>query len=176
MSWKKASKIRLTEKQKQILREKAAGTHTPLHLKTRAQIILMAAEELTNKNIGETMDITDKTVKKWRDRYSRQYEELQRIELEKPHKLRNTIEKILSDAQRPGGPATFKDEQVAAIMAMACEDPEKFDLAISHWTPRLLRIEVIKLGIVDDISERQIGRFLKRKRFTAPSEPMLVEP
>ena len=89
-------------------------------------------------------------------------EELKRIELETPHKLRSAIEKILSDAQRPGGPPKFKDEQVAAIIAMACEDPSNFDLPFSHWTPELLQIEVIKRGIVESISVRQIGRFLKR--------------
>jgi transposase len=72
------------------------------------------------------------------------------------------IKAVLSDEQRPGGPPKYTDEQVAAIVALACEDPSKRGLPFSHWTPGLLQREAIKLGITDNISVRQVGRFLKR--------------
>jgi putative transposase len=122
------------------------------------------------------MDIDPKTVKLWRDRYSAKYEELKRVEAETPHKIRSAILETLSDAPRAGGPPKFKDGQVAAIIAMACEEPSKFGLPFSNWTPELLQIEAVKLGIVESISIRQIGRFLKRKRFTAAPGPVLAEP
>jgi len=103
-------------------------------------------------------------------------EELCQIETETPHKLRRTIEKTLSDEQRPGGPSTYSDEQVAAIIAVSCEDPSKFGLPFSHWTPSLLQSEVIKMGIVDNISVRHVGRLLKRTGFTASPKSMLAEP
>jgi putative transposase len=162
MSWKTASNITLSKKQKRILTEYAVGTHTPLHLKTRSRIVLHAADGWSNNAIEKHMSIDAKTVKLWRDRYSRQYEELRRVETETPHKTRSTVKKLLSDEQRPGRTATFSDEQVAAIIAMACEAPERFGVPCSHWTPGLLRIEVIKRGIVSSISVRHIGRFLKR--------------
>ena len=158
-----ASKIELSKKQERILNIIANGTHTPMHLKMRAQIILLASKGRSNNAVEREMNIDPQTVKLWRDRYSNQYEELWRTEAETPHKLKKTIKKILSDAQRPGAPAKFTDEQVAAIIAMACEDPAKFNLQFSHWTPELLRIEVIKIGIVSDISVRQVGRFLKER-------------
>ena len=167
MPWKKPSQINLSEKQKRILTENAVGTHTQLHIKMRSQLILNAADGWSNNEIEKKMGIDPKTVKLWRDRYSVQYEELNRIEKETPNKMRKAIEQILSDAPRPGGPPTFKDEQVATIIAMACEDPLKLGLPFSHWTPELLQIEVIKHGIVESISVRQIGRFLKRKRAAA---------
>ena len=176
MPWQTPSVINLSEKQKRILTENAVGTHMPLHIKTRSQIILKAAEGWNNNTIEENMDIDPKTVKLWRDRYSAQYEELKRIETETPHKIRSAIEKVLSDAPRPGGPPKFTDEQVAAIIAMACEEPSKFGLPFSHWTPEILQIEVIKLGIVESISVRQIGRFFKRKGFTAKPGAILAEP
>ena len=46
---------------------------------------------------------------------------------------------------------------------MACEDPSKYELPFSHWTPQILQIEVIKANIVDNISIRQIARFLKER-------------
>ncbi len=167
MPWKTATKVELSEKQEQILKEYAAGTHTPLHLKKRAQIVLKAAEGRTNNSIEKDLGLAAKAVKLWRDRYGARHEELKRTEAETPRKMRCVIEEILSDSQRPGCPCTFTEGQVAAILAMACEDPEKRGLPFSHWTPGLLQMEVIKLGIVESISVRQVGRFLKRKRLTA---------
>jgi DNA-binding NarL/FixJ family response regulator len=167
MPWPTPSQITLSTRQKQILTEMSVGTHTPLHFKIRAQIILHADAGWGNNRIEANMHIGPKTVKRWRDRYSSMQEELRQVETEAPHKLRKTIKKTLSDEQRPGGPPTYTDEQVAAIIAMACEDPAKFNLPFSHWTPSLLQAEVIKLGIAEGISVRQIGRFLKRTELTA---------
>jgi putative transposase len=175
MPWKTPTPITLSKKQHQILKENAVGTHTPLHIKTRSQIILHASKGWSNNAIEENMGIDPKTVNKWRDRYSVQYEELKRIETETPHKIRSTIMKVLSDAPRTGGPPKFKDEQVAAIIAISCEDPSKYGLPFSHWNSGSLKNEVEKLGIVESISVRQVGRFLKRKRFTTSPESVLAE-
>jgi putative transposase len=166
MPWKNATKVELSKKQEQILKEYAAGTHTPMHLKTRAQIVLKAAKGWSNNSIERGMGLDAKVVKQWRDRYGAQYEELKHAEAETPRKIRSLLESILSDKQRPGCPSTLQDSQVAAIPALACEDPAKHWLPFSHWTPGLLQIEVIKVGIVASISVRQIGRFLKRERLT----------
>ena len=121
------------------------------------------------------MCIDHKTVRKWRNRYSDSFEELKKTETETPYKLRSEIQKVLSDTQRKGAPPKFKDEQVAAIIALSCECPSRFNLSFSNWTPELLQIEAIKLGIVESISVRQIRRFLKRKRFKSSPEPVLAE-
>jgi hypothetical protein len=113
------------------------------------------------------MEIDSKTIRLWRNRYSSEKEELNKTEAESPQRMRSKITEILSDAPRPGGPCTFADEQVAAIIALSLEDPASLGLPFSHWSPGLLRIEAIKIGIVEEISERQVGRFLKRQRFTA---------
>jgi len=159
MPWKSATKIELSEKEERILKEYAAGKHTPLHLKTRSQIILRASEGKSNNAIEREMELNSETVKIWRDRYGAQKEELRQTEASNPHKMRRLIEEILSDAPRAGTPPKFTDEQVAAIIALACEDPMKLCLAFSHWSPKLLQIEAIKLGIVENISVRQVGRF-----------------
>jgi len=162
MPWRSASKIELSEKEEKILKENAVGTHTPLHIKTRSQIILMASEGKSNNAIEKELEVHAKTVKLWRDKYSEQCEELRRIEKESPQKVRRTIAKILSDEARPGGPCTFTDEQVAVIIALSLEDPAKLGLPFSNWTPTLLQIEAAQRGIVESISVRQVGRFLKR--------------
>jgi len=172
----KAMEIILSDNQKRILAEFARSTHQPLHLKIRSEIILRAYEGSSNNAIEREMGLDKDQVKRWRDRYGNNQEKISLVEKDVPHKLRSTIIETLSDAQRSGGPATFQDEQVATIIAMACESPEKFGLPVSHWTPGLLQRKVIELGVVESISIRQVGRFLKRERFTASSKPLLVKP
>ena len=71
------------------------------------------------------------------------------------------IEDALGDAPRPGGPATFSPQQIVGIVAVACEPPEKSGRPGSHWTHAELADEVKKRRIVQDISPRSVGRFLK---------------
>jgi len=158
----KATEIKLSANERRIIEEFARSTHQPKHLKIRSGIVLRASEGSSNNAIERDMQLDPAQVRRWRERYSRAQEMIIRIEKETPHKLRSTIIKTLSDAPRRGAPAKFRDEQVAAIIAMACESPEKFGLPVSHWTPSLLRKKAIELKIVNQISERQVGRFLKR--------------
>jgi hypothetical protein len=60
-------------------------------------------------------------------------------------------------------------------MALACEDPKASSLPISHWTPTELAKEAIRRGIVESISPRSVGRFLKGGRSPAPSQPLLAQ-
>src|SRR5207249_986229 len=55
------------------------------------------------------------------------------------------------------------------IVAVACEAPTDSGRPVSHWTPREVAEEVRKRGIVETISTRSVGRFLKSGRFTAAS-------
>jgi transposase len=163
MARQEASAIVLSARTEKILRENASSRTIGENLRSRSEIVILASEGKSNTSIAKEMEITKKKVIRWRDRYSAATEGLMQIELEKPHKLRSEIEKVLSDEPRPGAPVTYQGEQVALILLVACESPEKYDLPFSHWTPGTLRKQVIELGIVDDISERQVGRFLKMK-------------
>jgi transposase len=53
-------------------------------------------------------------------------------------------------------------EQIVQIVAISCEDPQLSGVPISHWTPKEVAAAAIQRGIVTRISERQVGRFLKR--------------
>ena len=163
---KRAREIKLSEKQEEILREYAKSRTEGENLRSRSEIVVLAKEGKSNNEIERLMGITGKKVTHWRNKYNEKQEEINRTEEESPQKLRRKIEEVMKDERRAGVPAKYKDEQVAAIIALACEDPAKKGLPFSHWSPRLLRIEAVKLGIVEDISVRQVGRFLKRERFT----------
>lgn len=60
-------------------------------------------------------------------------------------------------------------------MALAYEPPVDSERPISHWTLREVAAETIKHRIVETISERHIGRFLKSGRPQTPSESLLAQ-
>ena len=175
MAQNTASRIEVSERERKILEEYSRSTHQPLHLKIRAEIILQASRGLSNNAIERNLRLSPRRIKTWRDRYSDSREKIAKIEEEEPNKLRSAIIKALSDEQRPGAPATFRDEQVAAILALACEDPASLGLPFSHWSSVSLRKEAIKLGVVESISSRQVSRFLKGRGFKAAQSSVLAE-
>jgi putative transposase len=58
---------------------------------------------------------------------------------------------------------------------VGCEDPADSGRPVSHWTPREVAEEVRKRGIVETISTRSVGRFLKSGGFAAPSGRVLAQ-
>ena len=112
----------------------------------------------------------------WRGRWADAAERLAEIESEKDDKeLRSAIRKVLDDSPRSGCPTTFTPEQICQIMALACEATEDSDRPICEWTNRELADEVIKRGIVESISVRSVGRFLKSGAVTASQVKVLAQ-
>jgi transposase len=165
---KEAVKIELTERQREILEKMVRGTHTPLHLIERAKIILLSAEGISNIEIARRYDLDRHTVKKWRNRWTKETTEINQIEKERPYDLKMKIQSCLSDERRSGRPYTFTAEQVAQIIALSLQSPESRGLPFSHWTSELLARQAIEEGIVESISPRTILRFFKRSRLKAP--------
>jgi putative transposase len=95
--------------------------------------------------------------------------------VEKPPTLREAIAEVLGDLPRPGCGGKFTAEQIAQILAVACEPPERSGRPVTHWTPRELADEVIKRGIVPAISVRHVGRFLKDGGSSAAQESVLAQ-
>ncbi len=113
----------------------------------------------------------------WRQRWLEAEEQLASAEVKavSDKQLRKIIENILSDAPRPGTPKFFRVEQVVQIVALACEDPKKSQRPVSHWTPTELAQEAEKRAIVEKISPRSVGRFLKGSYPTTSSSSLLVK-
>jgi putative transposase len=115
-------------------------------------------------------------VRTWRRRWLEAAPVLEAVEAEGDGKaLAELVEKILTDEPRSGTPATFAAEQIVQIVALACEDPSASGRPVSRWTPSELAEEAIKRGIVENISPRSVGRFLKSGGSEAPSEPLLAQ-
>ena len=77
--------------------------------------------------------------------------------------LQQRILQVLSDGARIGAPAKFSAEQIAGLIALACELPADSDLPVSHWTPPELAREAVRRGLVESISARQVDRFLAQR-------------
>lgn len=90
--------------------------------------------------------------------------------------LMKLIETVLADKVRPGTPARFSLEQMVEILAIACEKPDDSGYPLSHWTLQALRAEAIKRRIIEQISVRHIGRFLKRSGSATTSSALLAQP
>ena len=174
MPIKQAPEIVLSEKQRAILEKMSKGTHTPWHWIQRSTILLMAASGISNKAIARETGWNRNTVKLWRIRFAASATELNDIEKNKLHTLKAKIESVLSDEPRSGAPSKFTDEQVAQILALACQSPEELGLPFSHWTPGALARVAVSRGIVPSISTRQVGRFLKRYGSKASPMPVLA--
>jgi putative transposase len=168
-----AAKVVITERQQMVLQTMAFSRSCPQGLAHRAEIILLAFEGLKNEEIAQKLNCERHGVGTWRRRWQRAFDKLTVIEcLEKPPALREAIAEVLGDLPRAGCGGTFTAEQIAQIIAVACEPPEKSGRPVTHWTPRELTDEVIKRGIATSISVRHVGRFLKDSGTSA--SPMSV--
>jgi transposase len=132
----------------------------------RARIILAAAEGKSNCQIARELGVSRQMVRLWRERWL----QLQPIALSEL-----SVEERLEDLPRPGAPARITAAQRCQIEALACEKPEASERPISHWTGREIADEIIKRGIVTQISARHAGRLLKRSGSQTAFDPLLAD-
>jgi putative transposase len=158
----KAAKVVITERQQDILQQMVRSRSCPQGLAQRAQIILLAFERWRNGPIAAHLGCERHAVGIGRRRWADAFDTLVRIEcLEGRSALETAVEDVLSDNPRSGCPGTFAPDQIARIIAVACEPPENSGRPVTHWTPTELAEEVVARGIVPAISARHGGRFLK---------------
>ena len=153
--------VPLSEAERQELLNLIRAHKTPQHYSFRAHIILLLADGHNAPEVARRLDTSRRTVRLWRRHW-----------LARPN---GSVAERLQDAPRPGAPATFSAEQWCQIIAVACEPPEASQRPISHWTPRELADEARKRGIVERISERHVGRFLKSRRSQTASQSLLAQ-
>ena len=145
--------LNLTEAEQTEL-EKLVKRHTVgQQIALRARIVLAAGEGKSNCQIATELPVSRQMVRLWRERWL----PLQPIPL-----AELSAEARLEDLPRPGAPARITTAQRCQIEALACEKPDDSDRPISHWTGREIADEIIKRGIIEQISARQAGRLLKR--------------
>lgn len=158
----KPIKVPLSEAEREKLQALVRAHQTGQQMALRARIILLLGEGLGVMEVAHRLATTPPTVRLWRAHWFA--------------RLEATVSERLQDDPRPGAPLTFTAEQFCQLIALACEPPTLSQRPLSHWTPRELADEAIKRKIVDSISPRHVGRFLKSGRVEAASESLLAQP
>jgi len=157
-----AAKVRVSEKQLAVLQELSRSRTVAKGIVQRALILVLGFQGLKNEQIAVEVGLIRRQVGLWRQRWRDAWEALCAWECTEPHRLREAILEVLADAPRPGSPGKVTAEQVAQIVAVACESPKLSGRPITRWTHRELRDEVVKRAIVASISVAQVGRYLQQ--------------
>ena len=136
--------------QRKVLEQLVRTHSTPQQLALRARIIVDATEGVGVRESARELGTWPKTVRYWRKRWRAADD-------------KRSVAERLADAPRSGAPATFTPEQICALVAMTCEKPSESERPISHWSQREIADEAMRRGVIPRISQRSVGRFLKKR-------------
>ena len=144
-----AAPVTVLPEQRETLEQLVRAHSTPQQIALRARIILQAADGVGVRPSARELGTWPKTVRYWRSRW-------------REAAAGQPVPERLADAPRPGAPATFTAEQICALIAMTCEKPSECERPISHWSQREIADEAMRRGLMPKISQRSVGRFLKK--------------
>ncbi len=147
----KPAELTLSKQERTDLEAFVRRHRPPQQLAKRGRMILAAAEGKRNAEIARELGVSVDTVRSWRMRW---------IGLQAGPLSELSVVERLTDVPRPGRPSEITAEQTCQIVALACEQPK--ERPISQWTGREIADEVIRRGIVQEISPRHAARVLKR--------------
>lgn len=158
---------------REVLENLSRRHHTPQKLAERARLVLEFASGGTNPEVARRTGMHPTSVRTWRRRWHESQARLLELESD-PKALATAVVAVLEDQPRPGAPPRFAPEQVAAIVALACEPPERSGIPASQWSCVLLAEEAVRRGIVASIAPQSVWRFLKSGRPQASQGPALA--
>jgi putative transposase len=147
----KPDPVTLSDAERSELEELVRRHSTPQQQALRGRIILAAAQGNNTSQIARELGVCVETVRSWRRRWLG----LQAVSLQDL-----PVSERLEDVPRPGRPSQITAEQTCQMIALACEQPK--ERPSSHWTGREIADEVMRRGIVSQISPRHAARLLKK--------------
>jgi putative transposase len=150
-----ADPVTVLPEQRELLEQLIRTHSTPQQVALRARMILHAVEGVGVRESARELGVWPKTVRHWRRRWRQAAD-------------KHSVCERLADAPRPGAPPTYTPEQICAVVAMTCEKPSESERPISHWSQREIADEAVRRGIVPNISQRSVGRFLKKRQTSSP--------
>lgn len=153
MKGPKPPAISLSEAECQALEKLVKAHSTEQQIALRARVVMAASRGLNNAQVARELKVSIDMVQKWRDRW---------LALQPLALTELTVEERLRDLPRAGKPSAITVDQMCQIIALACEKPEQSERPISQWTGREMADEIMKRGIVEQISPRHAARLLKR--------------
>lgn len=119
----------------------SSGTHKARQL-TRARVLLLADAGRSDAEIVDAVQTSLSTVHRIRRQYST-----------------DGLQPTLTEKPRPGAAPILDAVAEARLTALACSDaPEGY----ARWTLRLLADRMVELEIVESISYKTVGEYLKK--------------
>lgn len=134
--------VSLSESDRTILRQLVRRGHQSARRLTRARILLLADESRSDGQIASALLSSASTVQRVRRQY-----------------VCEGLEAALSEKPRPGVAPMLDAVAEARLTALACSDAPE---GRARWTLRLLADRMVELEIVDSISHKTVGEYLKK--------------
>ncbi len=138
---RKRHAVMLTDDQRADLEGRFCGRLT-LRERNRVQVLLRSDAGDTDEDIAGALDICAATVVAVRKRFAA-----------------DGLEAALGERPRSGGPATFDGQVEAAVVALAYSPTPGGQ---ATWTAELIAGRLVERHVVENISERTVGRVLKK--------------
>ncbi len=147
----KPDPLSLSELEQNGLERLVRRPSTSQQIALRGRIILEANAGKNNSQMARELSVSVETVRAWRKRW---------LALQPVALADLSVQERLSDVPRPGRKSQISAEQICQMIAMACEQPK--ERPISQWTGREIADEVMRRGIIQQISPRHAARLLKK--------------
>jgi hypothetical protein len=129
--------MQLTDRQRALLEEIAAGRRRPHDEVQRAAMILQSADGARTRHVAEVFGVSDPTIRRWRARWVQAAAQLVAAAEEADEEtLDPRLPPVWRDPPRRGRPATFTPAPRCHSVAVACEAPADAGRPVPHWTPR----------------------------------------
>ena len=145
----KAAMVRVSERQWDVLQEFRRSRTVAKGIVQRGLILVLGVQGLRNEEIAAEVGLIRRQVGVCRRRWRDAWDSLCVWECTEPHRLREAILDVLSDAPRTGSPGKTTADQVAQILAVACESPKLSGRPITRWTHKELRDEATSLQAIE---------------------------
>lgn len=160
----------LHERVRDVLERISRSRSEEARLVERATIVLNGVDGLSHVEQGRRLGIDRQRSRRWTQRWIAASDQLAAANEvgATDRDIEKLVRRVLGDRYRSGTPPKFSAEQIAQIVALACEKPEESGVPVNRLTPDELAREAVKRGIVESISARHLDRILKRVR-SAPA-------
>jgi putative transposase len=131
----------------------------------RAKIVLNGVAGWSHTEQGRELGVDRQRSRRWTVRWLEVNDRLSAAANDpdtSDGELEKMVSAALADKYRSGTTPKFTAEQLARIIALACERVEDLGLPVNRPTPAELAREAVKRDIVESISPRHLDRILKR--------------
>jgi transposase len=134
--------VKLTPKERQRLLAVVNKGHNKAAVIRRAHILLKSDEGKSDRQISDLLYIHEDSVRNTRKRF-----------------VEDGLQAALEDKTKPSREPKLNEQQQAHLVAVACSQPPEGQ---ARWTLELLVSQLVKDGIVEEISPEAVRLALKK--------------